>query len=65
MMCLMLKDAAVLCNLQRKGKKGRRMVAREIDFDGDNEVTPPSEDLLTSTSCTSELLFYNLLVVKG
>ncbi|KAL9968300.1 hypothetical protein ACROYT_G026657 [Oculina patagonica] len=38
---------------KRKGKKGRRVVAREIDFNDDNEVTSPSEDLLTSTSYTT------------
>ena len=44
------------CNnyLQRKSKKGRRVVAREIDFDGDNEVSV-TEDFLSSTSYTSEI----------
>ncbi|KAJ7391796.1 hypothetical protein OS493_016084 [Desmophyllum pertusum] len=35
-------------------QEGRRVVTREIDFiDDDNEVTSPSEDLLTSTSYTT------------
>ena len=40
------------------------MVTREIDFDGDNEVSI-TEDFLSSTSYTSELLFQSASCVLG
>lgn len=44
--------------MQRKGKKGKRLVAREIDFnEDDSEVISPSEDQLTATSYASKAIY--------
>lgn len=59
--CIQLILVIKYIYLQRKSKKGRRVVAREIDFDGDNEVSV-SEDFLSSTSYTSEIFVYPLNV---
>lgn len=60
--CLKIHLTAFISYLQKRNKKGRKVVTREIDFDDDKEgLTSPTDELLTGPSTTTASECYNMI----